>query len=107
MKSTNWSVLDYPVGFLSAFAEGHRFCPWMNADSAVRSFACRWANATADFDTGRYLAEARACVADNFTSDGRRRVFHGTMGFARGASLLMSNNLFKRRTHNFEMEGDK
>ncbi len=44
--------------FLSAFAEDHGLCPWMNADSAVRSFVCRWANATADSATGGYPAEA-------------------------------------------------
>jgi ribosome modulation factor len=36
----------------------HGLCPWMNADSAVRSFVCRWANATADSATGGYPAEA-------------------------------------------------
>jgi hypothetical protein len=39
------------IYFLSAFAEDHGLCPWMNADSAVRSFVCRWANATADSAT--------------------------------------------------------
>jgi len=35
----SWTHLER----LSAFAEDHGLCPWMNADSAVRSFVCRWA----------------------------------------------------------------
>ncbi len=50
----------YPVywSLLSAFAEDHGLCPRMDADSAVRSFVCLWANATADSATGGYPAEA-------------------------------------------------
>jgi ribosome modulation factor len=36
----------------------HGLCPRMNANFAVRSFVCRWANATADSATGGYPAEA-------------------------------------------------
>ncbi len=64
----------------------------MNADSAFRSFACRWVNATADSATGGYPAVALGFRTEDFTVDGRRRVFHGgTMGFARGAPLISSD----------------
>ena len=55
---------------LSAYAEDHGLCPWMNADFVAKSFLCPWVNATADSATGR------------------RRVFHGgTTDSARGAPL--------------------
>jgi hypothetical protein len=33
---------------LSAYAEDHGLCPWMNADFVAKSFLCPWVNATAD-----------------------------------------------------------
>lgn len=46
-------------------------------------------NASADFATGGYHAEALGFRTEDFTVDGRRRVFHGgTTGFARGAPLI-------------------
>jgi hypothetical protein len=38
----------------------------MNADSAIRSFVCRWANATADSATGGYPAEALGLLTRRF-----------------------------------------
>jgi len=36
-----------------------------------------------------------ACVPEDFTADGRRRVFHGgTMGFAHGAPFEIWNLMF-------------
>jgi hypothetical protein len=64
-------------------------------DSTVRSFVCCWANATADSANGGYPAEAWARLPENFTTGGRRRVFHGgTEGFAHEAPL---KNFLKNR----------
>jgi hypothetical protein len=39
--------------FLSAYAEDHGLCPWMNADSAAtKSSPCHLVHATADSATG-------------------------------------------------------
>jgi hypothetical protein len=46
-------VRDNGIGlFLSAYAEDHGLCPWMNADSVTESFLCPRVNATADSATG-------------------------------------------------------
>jgi hypothetical protein len=37
---------------LSAYAEDHGLCLWMNADSVTESLLCPWVNATADSATG-------------------------------------------------------
>jgi len=62
---------------LSAFAEYHGLCTWMNADSAAGdSYAVglmlRGIPLLADTPPKPW-----ACVPEDFTADGRRRVFHG------------------------------
>ena len=70
---------------LSAFAEDQGLCPWMNADSAIGD-SCAvglmlWRiSLLADTPSKPW-----GCVPEDFTADGRRRVFHGgAMGFAVG-----------------------
>jgi hypothetical protein len=38
--------------FLSAYAEDHGLCPWMNAYAVAELFMCRSMDASADFATG-------------------------------------------------------
>jgi hypothetical protein len=53
----------------------------MDADSTVRLFVCRWANATADFATGGYPAEALGLRTGRFhrrwAQAGISRRYHG------------------------------
>jgi hypothetical protein len=44
--------IKMPKGYLSACAEDHGLCPWMNAQNVAESFRYRSIDAPADFAVG-------------------------------------------------------